>query len=55
MRNDRVALAKMHRAFKHWVERNHDYSPACEGCLEGAAFLTIPGYRGAPQPLVDGQ
>lgn len=47
--------AKLRRAFIHWVNRAHDYTPTCEGCIEGAGFLTVPGSPGAPHPLIDGQ
>lgn len=54
MTDDRTRMVKLERAFRHWVYRNHPHIPSCEGCVEAAAFLALPGYQGAPQPLVDG-
>jgi hypothetical protein len=44
---------RMLRALMHFVHRNHDFSPReCQGCLEAAGFLTLPGYEGSDEPLV---
>lgn len=44
---------KLLRAFYHYVHRNHRFDPrGCEGCLEGAGFLTMPGYQGTDEPVV---
>lgn len=38
---------RLHRALRHLMHKNHELRPeGCAGCLEIAAFLTIPGYRG---------
>jgi hypothetical protein len=48
-----VREQKMLRAMQHYVDRNHEFHPnQCEGCLEFAAFLTVPGYEGADHPLL---
>ena len=53
MPTDAETLARLHRAFAHWVYRNHDYRPTCLGCVEAAAFLAIPGYKGnLDDPLI---
>ena len=47
------SFERLLRAFAHWVHRNHDYTPTCLACVEGAAFLTLPGYQGnRDDPLV---
>lgn len=46
-----VVEQKMLRAMQHLVRRNHDFKTSCFGCLEAAAFLTIPGYQGSEEPL----
>ena len=47
-----VREQKMLPAMKHLAERDHEFSPrTCEGCLEAAAFLTMPGYEGSDHPL----
>jgi hypothetical protein len=44
---------KMLRAMQHLMHKNHRLRPnRCEGCLEAAGFLTMPGYQGAEHPLV---
>lgn len=44
---------KLLRAFRHYVYRNHPFEPSrCEGCLEGAGFLTTPGYQGTDEPVL---
>ena len=48
-----VREQNMLRAMMHFVNRNHEFHPnRCEGCLEYAAFLAIPGYQGADHPLL---
>lgn len=47
-----VREQKMLRALQHLVHRNHDFDLTCEGCLEAAAFVALPGYGGGAQPLV---
>lgn len=32
--------------FRHWVYRNHSYSEDCDGCVDAAAWLVVPGYNG---------
>ena len=44
-RTDREAI--LISALAHSVYKQHDLSPAtCEGCLDIAAWLTVPGYGG---------
>lgn len=53
MERDVDDFERLLRAFGHWVHRDHDYRPTCLGCVEGATFLTLPGYRGnVDEPLV---
>lgn len=48
-----VREQKMLRALQHLVHHDHELSPStCEGCLEAAAFVALPGYVGGQQPLV---
>jgi hypothetical protein len=47
-----IRTQKLERAFHHWVYRNHPYMPMCDGCVEAASFLTMPGYAGSDKPLV---
>ena len=43
----------LHDALRHLMFKNHPLDPAlCEGCLEIAAFLAVPGYRGGDHPEV---
>ena len=38
---------RLARALAHAVKRNHPLDPArCNGCLEVAGFLAVPGYDG---------
>lgn len=44
-RTDREAI--LIAALAHSVRKDHEFDPLhCEGCLDIAAWLTIPGYRG---------
>ncbi len=41
------AFYRCKRALRHLMRKNHELCPArCAGCLEVAAFIAIPGYRG---------
>jgi hypothetical protein len=33
-------------AWKHWIGKDHEYRTDCYGCLDGAAWLAVPGYKG---------
>jgi hypothetical protein len=42
---------KLLRALAHLMRKNHNLVPTqCEGCLEIAGFLSIPGYLGSDHP-----
>lgn len=44
---------RLQQAFRHWVYRNHPHLPRCDGCVDAAAYLALPGYRGERgHPLV---
>ena len=38
--------ARLKSALQHAVYRNHKHSQGCDGCLDIAAWLTVPGYDG---------
>jgi hypothetical protein len=41
------------RALRHYVHRDHAFQPrSCDGCLEVAGFLAVPGYAGGEHPIV---
>ena len=43
----------LHQALRHLMFKNHLLIPnKCEGCLEIAAFIAVPGYKGNDHPEV---
>lgn len=41
-------------AFHRWVHKDHEFSTACSGCIDAAAWLTVPAYNGGyhTHPLI---
>lgn len=52
-RRQSCVVYHLHQALQHLMFKNHPLTPAtCEGCLEIAAFIAVPGYQGNGHPEV---